>query len=254
MGKKEEKKAYLQGAASGAPAWMTTFGDLMTLLMTFFVLLFSMSVISEEKFAKILGSIESYFGIGESVITKQEDVKPEDILVRIMRELSEESEFGTLTENLEGFEARVTTIRDGLRITIGGKPGFDKYEVELPKELHPVLFEIADLVRGYPNRVRVVGHASPDEIPTAEMPFEKRDDLAFARAKNVSAFLIKMAKINPVRLEIASRGARDPIARNDRFGKVEKDSDGKLILLGREFNRRVEIIVSEELVPWDRFN
>lgn len=56
MAKKEEKKA-------GAPAWMATFADLMSLLLTFFVLLLSMSTLDATKFRKVSGSLKMAFGV-----------------------------------------------------------------------------------------------------------------------------------------------------------------------------------------------
>ena len=56
-GKKEKK------GPSGAPKWVVTFADLMSLLLTFFVLLLSMSTIDATKFRKINGSLKMAFGV-----------------------------------------------------------------------------------------------------------------------------------------------------------------------------------------------
>lgn len=47
----------------GSPAWMTTFADLMSLLLTFFVLLLSMSEIDATRFRKVSGSLKMAFGV-----------------------------------------------------------------------------------------------------------------------------------------------------------------------------------------------
>ena len=47
----------------GSPAWMATFSDLMNLLLCFFVLLFSMSTVSEEKFQAVIASLQSHFSV-----------------------------------------------------------------------------------------------------------------------------------------------------------------------------------------------
>ena len=47
----------------GAPAWQTTFSDLMNLLLCFFVLLFSMSSVDAAKFTMVIASIQSAFSI-----------------------------------------------------------------------------------------------------------------------------------------------------------------------------------------------
>ena len=59
MKKKEEE------ASGGAPEWMTTFSDLMNLLLCFFVLLFSMSSVDEEKFEQLVASLSASFGVLE---------------------------------------------------------------------------------------------------------------------------------------------------------------------------------------------
>ncbi len=56
MAKKEEAK-------KGSPAWMTTFADMMSLLLTFFVLLLSMSEIDATRFRKVSGSLKMAFGV-----------------------------------------------------------------------------------------------------------------------------------------------------------------------------------------------
>ena len=47
----------------GSPAWMSTFSDLMNLLLCFFVLLFSMSTVDAEKFELVVQSLQSTFSI-----------------------------------------------------------------------------------------------------------------------------------------------------------------------------------------------
>lgn len=56
------KRKQEEGGGGGAPAWMATYGDMVTLLLCFFVLLFSMSTINQEKFQKIM---EYFTGQGE---------------------------------------------------------------------------------------------------------------------------------------------------------------------------------------------
>ena len=57
-----KKKKEPEGGG-GSPAWMSTFSDLMNLLLCFFVLLFSMSSIDAEKFEEVVASLQSSFSI-----------------------------------------------------------------------------------------------------------------------------------------------------------------------------------------------
>ena len=52
-----------QDQPAGSPAWMSTFSDLMNLLLCFFVLLFSMSSVDAEKFEKVAASLSASFSI-----------------------------------------------------------------------------------------------------------------------------------------------------------------------------------------------
>ncbi|MCF0130334.1 MAG: flagellar motor protein MotB [Pseudobutyrivibrio sp.] len=56
-------KQKQEEAPKGSPAWMATFSDLMNLLLCFFVLLFSMSSVQEEKFQEVIASLQSSFSI-----------------------------------------------------------------------------------------------------------------------------------------------------------------------------------------------
>lgn len=56
-------KQKQEEAPKGSPAWMATFSDLMNLLLCFFVLLFSMSTVAEEKFLEVMASIQHSFSI-----------------------------------------------------------------------------------------------------------------------------------------------------------------------------------------------
>ncbi len=58
MARKREEEA-----PKGAPEWMATFSDLMNLLLCFFVLLFSMSSVDEEKYTELVASMQSAFSI-----------------------------------------------------------------------------------------------------------------------------------------------------------------------------------------------
>ena len=57
------KKVKQEDAAAGAPMWMVTYGDMMTLLLTFFVLILSFSSIQEAGFKQAMGSLQGALGI-----------------------------------------------------------------------------------------------------------------------------------------------------------------------------------------------
>lgn len=63
MGKNKRKSGTEESGGGGAPGWMVTYGDLMSLLLTFFVLIVSFSSIQNVKFQKALGSLKAALGV-----------------------------------------------------------------------------------------------------------------------------------------------------------------------------------------------
>lgn len=57
------KRKKVEEGPKGSPAWMTTFSDLMNLLLCFFVLLFSMSTVDAQKFQQVVASLQSSFSV-----------------------------------------------------------------------------------------------------------------------------------------------------------------------------------------------
>jgi len=67
----EDNESEKSKCKAGAPPWVMTFADLMTLLMTFFVLLLSFSEIEVSKFKQIAGSMEKAFGVQRQVTANE---------------------------------------------------------------------------------------------------------------------------------------------------------------------------------------
>ncbi|WP_320164350.1 OmpA family protein [uncultured Trichococcus sp.] len=73
------KRRKRSSESGGSPEWMTTFSDLMTLLLTFFILLYSFSSVSNDKFMKAAGSLQdSFVGAGQKSILDGGQWIPED--------------------------------------------------------------------------------------------------------------------------------------------------------------------------------
>ncbi len=74
----KSKKKESKSSPESSPAWMTTFGDMMTLLLVFFVLLYSFSVIDAEKFRGFISAFQQQLGVLDSGKT----ITDEDYLAR----------------------------------------------------------------------------------------------------------------------------------------------------------------------------
>ena len=126
-----------------------------------------------------------------------------------------------------------------LRHLIGGKVLFDQGSAELREEGRALIKKIRDRLKGYRNRINVIGHCSPEPMPPSS-PYDHRD-LGFQRAKAVFAVLVgggpEAGGLRQERVRIASDGRQNVIPNLDLFDPAD-----------RARLRRVEIIVTPERV------
>jgi chemotaxis protein MotB len=222
----------------GVPLWVVTFGDLMCLLMCFFVLLLSFSEMDRNKYRIVSGSMKNAFGIqrkkpvfespkGQKMNAREFDqaivlVKVQDVIDPIQKELQEEfQEFKTSVE-IEVEENEVT-------IRMMGEATFDTGSAKLRQEFVPLLLKIGEVLANTSGEVIIAGHT--DNVPLIGGQFRSNLGLSMARAGSVAEYLLKSTSIDPKKLSTMGFGEYRPLASNDT---VE----------GRRKNRRVEIIVS----------
>jgi chemotaxis protein MotB len=234
----QESQPIIEEAAEGAPDWIVTFGDLMSLLLCFFVLMLSFSEMDRSKYRVVSGSLKEAFGIqrkkpifespkGQKMIAREFDqaivlVKIQDVVDPILNELEDEfQEFkGVVDVSVE--ENRVT-------IRMMGEATFDTGQAELRKEFVPLLLKIGEVLSQTKGEIIIAGHT--DNVPLRGGRFQSNLGLSMARAGSVAEYLLKSTSIDPQRLSTMGFGEYRPLESND----TEQ---------GRQKNRRVEIIVS----------
>jgi len=232
MGKKEKKE-------EGAPQWMVTYGDMMTLLLTFFVLLVSMSELKQEtRFKKVMESIRQAFGYEGSIGRVPTDQAPELSLIKKLMHIQIPDEVRHIGDSPEtGVQGRrplVTEVRKRWKLVFGGALQFERFSDQLLPGRRRLLEDFAATIRGVTNLVEVVGHTSLDEVPP-DNGFATRDELAIARARRVRDILVEMG-VDPRQLRLVSAADHEPLL-SQAYSQER---------LAR--NRRVEITVTEALV------
>ena len=129
---------------------------------------------------------------------------------------------------------RVTNVRDGLEVVVGGRITFDRFSATLKPEGRELIVKTAELLRGYNTKILIRGHATREPLP-ADSLYEDARDLSYARAKAIAQEL-EQHGVRRVRMLPVAVGDTEPLVRQaytpDR----------------RALNRRVEILVTEELV------
>ena len=223
----------------GAPLWVVTFGDLMSLLMCFFVLLLSFSEMDRKKYRMVSGSMAQAFGIqrekpvfespkGQKMIAREFDQavmvkKIEEALKPIIDEIQNEYEELKGAVELEIGEDKVT-------IRMMGETTFDTGKSELHPAFRPLLKKIGAVLSQTKGEIIIAGHT--DNIPLSGGLFGSNLGLSMARAGSVAEYLLRTTSIDPRRLSTMGFGEYRPLASNDTAR-------------GRRKNRRVEIVVSQ---------
>jgi chemotaxis protein MotB len=229
-----EKKVDL-----GAPRWVVTFGDLMSLLLCFFVLLLSFSELDRQKYKQVAGSMEKAFGVqrrnkvmeipkGMKMIAK--DFDQELIATRIKEDIGKELD-EIISSQLADIKDKIEIDGSDEEITIRlmGESTFDSGKAVIRPQMKPLLKKVAELIRGNANDIIIAGHT--DNVPIRRGPYRTNLRLSTARASAVAEYIISHSKINPQRISTMGFGEYRPIDTNDTSE-------------GRQKNRRVEIILS----------
>ncbi len=224
----------------GAPEWVLTYGDLMSLLLCFFILLaaFANFETPNPKLEEVLQSIQSVFGIkGQAGVMSTPGFEFSVLikeLEKAVRRFQVETRSRTNVEGVEGRYASVRKIRDGAEITLGGPITFQRFSADLTPDASRLLRDLAGLLTGRLNRIEVRGHASAEPLP-ADSPYRDPMDLSVARAQVVARRLIE-AGVNPRTVRIVGSGCNEPLV-----PRATRPED-------LAANRRVEIVVRESVV------
>lgn len=142
-----------------------TWGDLSTLLMTFFVLLISMASFNPVKFAQVLGYFQTSTGAGYNIPTPDEPVSAEQFFVQIVRAsaIRQIRPEGGYRINLAGENIRVTSMNDNYVVRFTDRPFFERFRVKLTTEGKRRLAALARRLRNSINIIYVTGRLSGDE-------------------------------------------------------------------------------------------
>ncbi|MDR0870960.1 MAG: OmpA family protein [Planctomycetaceae bacterium] len=180
-----------------APFWMISFSDLMTLLLSFFIILFSISTIEQTKMTELMQAMGArYISFrGRIQLTKEARFDPN---------LPETKEI-----HGEGEQAYKTPLPASKELAQGTVVPFGLGEDQLNTEGQKTLTALADQLRGRPYTIQVRGHASPSEL--GESGYKALDDLAYARAWNVREFLM-LKNLKPSRFVLVVSGSFHPLS------------------------------------------
>lgn len=247
---------------SGIPAWVLTFADLMSLLLAFFVLLFSFSSMDKAKYKQVAGSMHEAFGIQRDIKIKEppkginiiaqefsagtpdkktlrNDLRqhttddfmqylkmPDPNFVKDKLEQEKNRLSLALRNEIEKGLVEVDIVGKTIVIRILERGSFASGSTRLIEPFRSVLENMALTIRDHPGVIVVAGHT--DSVPISTGGFRSNWELSASRAVTVVHELMQQGDILQERFRLEGYGRTKPIDSNDTDE-------------GRARNRRVEV-------------
>ncbi|MCX7796752.1 MAG: OmpA family protein [bacterium] len=219
----------------GAPLWMTSYGDMVTQILIFFVMLFTFSSIDAARFRELAISLQSAFKGGTGILTGGQSITVETLgptranlaqLTEAMHQIMNIVEASGLKGAVE------TSINErGLIISIKDSTFFDLGKADLKPKSKQILDNIGKALKDLPNQIRIEGHT--DNLPINTPQFPSNWELSTARATTVLRYLVENVGLHPEKMSAVGYGEFRPLFPND----TEEH---------RARNRRVDIVVLSE--------
>nr|WP_096202850.1 flagellar motor protein MotS [Bacillus sp. FJAT-45350] len=228
----------------GAPKWMVTFSDLMTLILVFFILLFSMSVVDAEKFRAIAESFNQR-QVLDFMPSAIEFEAPGDDRGDERKDPFDDSDEGSNTDDMDELLEEVqefletnemteliSATRDdrGVVLVLQERTLFETAEADLLTDARPFLDKVGSLLSAIPNMVKIEGHT--DSRPISTFRYPSNWELSGARASSVIRYLTTNHNLDPQRFVATGYGDTRPVVPNTTVENLQ-------------LNRRVVLVISD---------
>ncbi len=193
----------------GVPEWVVTYGDMMSLLLTFFIMLVSLSeVVADKKFRAMLESLNQRFGYHTSAPAAPGKNFPLNSMLEKLTTLgaytdADDGRGGIKTRGVAGVDFRVFRNRAGDGLPVGEPLHFPADRTEPTDEMSPLLDDVGRRLAGMPNKVEVHGLVAAVETSDLDDPQVEtgRRNRCFERARAVRAALVARG-VEPDRVRI----------------------------------------------------
>ncbi|MCK9211158.1 MAG: OmpA family protein [Ignavibacteriaceae bacterium] len=221
----QDPEDSLSAEDSDKDRYLITYADLITLLLGLFIILYAISKVDSNKYAKMVTAIGNTFGRSGQVLEKGGKFKSDlpahpsglkENLNRLVNQYNY-SDHITLEENERGITIHI--LDDVL---------FQSGNADLSTGSKLVLSRLAVILKKLPNDFRIEGHT--DDVPINSASFPSNWHLSVARALNTAYYLVNTEGLLPEKVSIVGNSEYKPIASNET---VE----------GRASNRRVDIVI-----------
>ena len=219
----------INGRKQNNDRWLLTYSDLITLLLIFFIVMYSTCSLDSSKYKQLSNAMKGSFNSYDNISSEDSDNPKEEILTEEEMLSNVKAKVDELVSDLELKGTVTTSVREkGLVISFNDTILFNSGDAEIKEDWKSKLISISKVLTQIDNYIRVEGHTDNEAINTPY--FHSNWQLSSVRASNVAEFLIQEGNINSERLSAIGYGENRPVQSND----TEE---------GRAANRRVDILI-----------
>lgn len=222
-------------------AWLDTYADTITLLLTFFILLYSMSSVDSKKLKELSYAlqkslkgnvkVEEIVDIDQIDQVNTEELDTDEIEEQMQDDLIEKLN-QTIEKNSFTETVKIREEENGVVLQLDETILFDSGKADLKENSQNVLNMVTKIIEDLPNDVLIEGNT--DDVPMNNENFRSNWELSTARAVNVVKYFVSEKNLNPTRFAVKGYGEYNPL--------VENNSQEN-----RAINRRVDILIVKEL-------
>jgi len=218
-----EKVAREKPPEAGVPEWILTYGDMMSLLLCFFIMLYAISTLEVVKVQAAVESLREgfgYQGASQAPQANSANATRQRINSSGRSKRLDVLRGGQKVAAPQGDNPTVTTIKPGEEPIKGGIIRFDIGSDELNAQARKDLDVIYDQLAGSPFKIKIKGHAATDE----KGAYRLVDDKAYARAINVRDYLVGKG-LKRQYFEVSEVAAYEPLGRSN----IAEQADPQLV-------------------------
>lgn len=232
--------------------WLLTYSDMITLLMLFFIVLYSMSQVDVAKYTQVSQALESAFSGGNWGVFESEqnagsrhlftsgrgllNTNDKYPLVKTKPPAKKKKVYNQVITVLQPYikadKVRVVSNETGIVISLSSDLFFDPGSAQIVQENTAVLDTVSSLVKKLDNNIRVEGHTDNQPLRTTNPTYRSNWELSSQRSINILEYF-------------EAKGVRSTNMSAVAFGSTRPVEDNA-IPEGRAYNRRVDVVIVDE--------
>lgn len=215
-------------------AWLDTYADTITLLLTFFILLYSMSSVDAKKLDELSDALQKSLK-GDTNVEELVDIDQVATDDKKNIEQKQEDLVKKLNETIEANSlADVIKVREedrGVVLQLDETILFDPGKADLKTKSEKLLNMVTKIIKELPNDVLIEGNT--DDVPMFNEEFQSNWELSTGRAVSVVKYFVSVKKLDPTKFSVKGYGEYKPLVKNNS-------------VKNRSINRRVDILIVKE--------